>query len=200
MRPQIPRDTFAMVDDSDGRVEPDAHGEGFGEEWDVAEESEDPSAPEAVEAVPPMEDDDYLFLLPGGEFEVARELPKPRKLTKALVYHAGELIFCEGKRRTAVRTPLNSIDVAEADIPLATRLVVVFIKHRAVPPRTRSRRYLIATDEDEELFGWIDHSPPGWDFPTSAVRSLAQLAAIECSSEHFDVETAFELAHPRWVT
>ena len=114
-----------------------------------------------------MEDDDYLILLPGGEFEVARELRKPSKVPKAVVYHGGNLILCEGKRRTAVRTPRGATDLDETDIPLATRLVLVFIKYRAVPPRSRSRWYLIATNEDEELLGWIDHSPPGWDFPTS---------------------------------
>jgi hypothetical protein len=189
-----------MMEDNQLAEEPDAHSVAPEEERNAAEESEVTSALETVEALPSMDDDAYLLVLPGGEFEIAQELPRPRKLPKAVVYHSGDLILCDGKRRTAVRTPRSSNDADEAETPLATRLVLVFIKYRAVPPRSRSRRYLIATDSDDELFGWIDHSPPGWDFSASTVRSLAHLTAIEYLSESFDIETAFELAHPRWVT
>jgi len=188
-----------MVDDNEIHEEPDADSAAE-REWDAPEQSEDPSALAAVRELPSLEDGDYLYLLPGGEFEIARALSKPRKLPKAVVYHAGNLILCEGKRRSVVRTLRNSMDNDDSGIPLATRLVLVVIDQRVTPPRSRGRRYLIATNEDEELLGWIDHSPPGWEFPTSAVRLLAKLTAIECVTERFDIETAFDTAHPRWVT
>jgi len=166
-------------------------------EWDDAQDSEASSAVERVEELPSLNDDEYLLVLPGGQIEIELELPKRRKSPKALVLHAGCLIVCDGKRRSTVRTPASTVD--DPELPLAWRLVMVFIARRSVTPRTRGRRYLAVTDESGELLDWIDHSPPGWDFQTSQVRAVAQYAGLECSTERFAEETEFELAHPNWV-
>ncbi|HEY5025108.1 MAG TPA: hypothetical protein VII76_09035 [Acidimicrobiales bacterium] len=168
-----------------------------GFEWDAAQESEDPNAAEKVEQLPAFTEDEYLLVLPGGEIEIAQILPKPRKLPKALVLHNGCLIVCERRRRSTIRTPSSTVD--DPELPLASRLVMVFIEQRSATPRNRSRRYLIVTDENEDLLAWIDHSPPGWDFQGSQVRALAQRSGLECSTEGFAVETEFELAHPGWM-
>jgi len=190
-----------MGDDADeGRGEPDAAAGVADGGWGEAGDEEEPVALEISQQLPPTGADDYLVLLPGGEFEIVPALPKPRRLPKAVVYHAGEIFLCEGKRRAAVRTPGRTTEVDDADVPLATRLVLVLIEYRAVPPRSRRRRYLIATNADEELLGWIDHSPPGWEFPETALRALCELAGLECATERYEIETAFESAHPGWVT
>lgn len=168
---------------------------GFG--WDAGEEPEDPDVAESIEELPTLIEDDYLIVLPGGEIEIAHLLPKPRKLPKALVLHAGGLIVCQGRRRSAIATPSSTED--DAALPLASRLVMVFILHSSTAPRTRRRRYVIVTDENDDLLGWIDHSPPGWDFQGSQVRALAQCAGLVCSTERFALDTEFEHAHPGWV-
>jgi hypothetical protein len=168
---------------------------GFG--WDAEQEPEGPIAAESVERLPTFAEDEYLIVLPGGETEVADMLPMPRKLPKALALHAGCLIVCQGKRRSTIRTPSSTVD--NPDLPLASRLVMVFISQSATAPRTRSRRYLVVTDENEDLLGWIDHSPPGWDFEGSQVRALAQRAGLECTTERFALDNEFELVHPGWV-
>jgi hypothetical protein len=168
----------------------------LGFEWG-AQEPEDHAADESVEELPNLNGHEYLLVIPGGEIEVAQVLPAPRKLPKALVFHVGCLIVCDGKRRSTVRTPSSTL--TDPELALASRLVMVFIKHNSVAPRTRSRRYVIVADESDELLGWIDHSPPGWDFQGSQVRALAQRAGLACSTERFALDTEFELAHPGWV-
>jgi hypothetical protein len=167
-----------------------------GFDWD-AQEPEGETAAESIEELPTLIGDEYLLVIPGGEIELAQVLPTTRKLPKALAFHDGCLIVCDGKRRSTVRTPSSTLE--DPELALASRLVMVFVKHNSVAPRTRSRRYVIVTDESENLLGWIDHSPPGWDFQGSQVRALAQRAGLECSTERFTVVTEFELAHPGWV-
>jgi hypothetical protein len=176
------------------QLDPPGDFQGF--EWGDAQESEDPNA-ESVEELPAFGEDEYLLVLPGGEFELAQVLPKPRKLPKALVLHDGCLIVCEGRRRSTIRTPSSTVD--DPELPLASRLVMVFIKQRSSTPRNRSRRYLIVTDENEDLLAWIDHSPPGWDFQGSQIRGVAQRAGLRCVTERFAEETEFDLAHPGWM-
>lgn len=171
--------------------------EALDSEWDDLQESDDLDVVDGPEELPDFSEDEYVIVFPGGDIEVAQALPKPRRLQKALVLHEGCLTVCDGKRRTTLRTPTSTVD--DPEIPIATRIVMVFIDHRAVPPRSRSRRYLIVTDDSEDLLGWIDHSPPGWDFQVSMMRALAQSAGLECSTERFGVETEFELAHEGWV-
>jgi len=162
-----------------------------------AQEPEDSSAAESVEELPSLTPDEYLVVLPGGDIEIASGLPKPRKLPKALVLHAGDLIVCEGRRRSTLRTPSSTVD--DSELPLASRLVMVFIRYRSTTPTTRSRRYLIVANENEDMLSWIDHSPPGWDFQMSQVGAVAQRAGLGCTFERFELETEFELAHPGWM-
>jgi len=190
----------AVTEDGGLLDEPDPDDALPEDRWHVGADDEGPFDLEEPDELPTVGNDEYLVLLPGGEVEVVTELPKPRKLAKAVVYHAGDLIFCDGKRRSEVRTPRGAAAEDDTDLPLATRLVLVHVRARATPPRTRRRRYLIATDDGEELLGWIDHSPPGWEFPHSAVRLLAELAHVECAMESFDSDVAFDDAHPGWVT
>jgi hypothetical protein len=175
----------------------DVPGDPPGLDWGGAQEPEDSSAAESVEELPSLSRDEYLVVLPGGDVEIAQGLPKPRKLPKALVLHAGDLIVCEGRRRSTLRTPSSTVD--DSNLPLAARVVMVFIEFRSTTPTTRSRRYLIVANENEDMLAWIDHSPPGWDLQVSQVRAVAQRVGLECSTERFTFETEFELAHPGWM-
>ena len=161
-------------------------------------ESDEPDPDKSEVDLPVLAENEYLVVSPGGEVEVRSSLPKPSRLPKALGLHSGgDLFICEGRKRAMIRTPMSTS--GDDDRPLATRLVMVFIQHRSAIPRTRGLRYVIVTDDSDELLGWIDHSPPAWDFEPSTVRALALRAGLECAIEGFEGEPDFEMAHPTWL-
>jgi hypothetical protein len=185
------------------------------EDWGQPEVSEDPgpldqelgepeddeeSGPEASYPdfeVPELGPDDCLIARPGEDFQILDSMPRRLHERAALVLWRGELIAVHGRDRDAVRTP-RATDVVDPGEPVATRIVLVTIHHRTRAPRTRPLRYLILTNGMGELLGWLDHSPPSWDFQVSQIKAIGTLARMECETEIYESEAEFALARPTW--
>jgi hypothetical protein len=158
------------------------------------------SSPEAIHPgfeVPELGPDDCLIARPGEDFEVLDSMPRRLHEPRALVLYRGELIAVHGRSRDAVRTPAAT-DVVDVGEPVATRIVLVTIRHRSRAPRTWPLRYLVLTNALGELLGWLDHSPPSWDFPVSQIKAICALARMACDTEVYDSEAAFAQIHPTW--
>lgn len=153
-------------------------------------------ADDAPADLPPLRADAYLLVRPGEAIEEVDRLPKPKRLGKAVAVSLGDLVLNSATGRTVCRTPHGHSSAG--DVPAVTRLVVVHIRKRSSPPRTRHRRYLIATDRHDELLGWLDDSE-GWELEAASVAALAAAADIECEVEVYGTEPEFEDAHPEWV-
>ena len=147
---------------------------------------------------PELSPDEFLIVRPGEPMEVADGLPRARHLPLALALRAGKLIVCEGRHRSTLRTPADPSPMDPME-PVAGRMVLVRIAHRADPPRTKPRLYLIVIGREGELLAWLDHSPPRWDFQLDQLQALARLAALECDVESYENEPQFEEAHAEWV-
>jgi hypothetical protein len=147
--------------------------------------------------VPQISGEDCLIARPGEDFEVLASMPKRFHEPRALVLWRGELIAVHGRSRDRVRTP-GATDVVDPSEPVATRIVLVTIRQRSRPPRTWPLRYLVLTNAMGELLGWLDHSPPSWDFQVSQIKAIGGLARMECETEVYDTEAEFAQAHPPW--
>jgi hypothetical protein len=171
-------------------------------EWDFGD-SADP--------LPELDEGEYLLLLPGEDVVVVDNLPRPRRSDVAVIFRDGEIALSDGKHRYWMRTPgpeqevEGGLDVdsdggedAEEDEPAVSRLVVVFVAHRAVRRTNRPRRYLAALDADDNLLGWLDYSDT-WPLRTDRLEQMATLGGVRLETERYVTETEFERAHPDWV-
>jgi hypothetical protein len=166
---------------------------------DVVEEGDHDGIEElAPEEIPEFSDDKYLILRPGEEFEIAAFLPKPRKLPKAVVMHAGELIFCDRRRRVRARRA-SSVQSEGGSSEVVERIFMVYIASRSRTPKSRPLMYVIATSVDDRVLAWIDHSPPEWDFDASQVKMVAERCGVAFLIERYRNEPEFEASHPAWV-
>jgi hypothetical protein len=159
-------------------------------EWEVAETS---SA-----ALPELDEDEIWLLVPGEDLMIVTVLPKPRHLLMGVAIRAGEIAICSGRRREWCRTPIGASEEDEG-LPMAHALRVVFIRHRASGIKTRPRKYLIVSDEDENPLGWLDYSD-AWNFEGGILKRMVDAAGLQYEVERFDNEPAFEQAHPGWVS
>ena len=146
---------------------------------------------------PKLGPDDCLIVRPGEEFEVLEAMPRRLHEERALVLCRGELTAVRGRRRDVVRTP-SATDVVDQGTPLANRIVLVTIRQRTRAPRTWPLRYVIITNALDELLGWLDHSPPSWDFQVGQIEALCAVARMESQVEVHDSEVEFAQAHPTW--
>jgi hypothetical protein len=147
--------------------------------------------------LPEHDPDQYFWLTPGEDVVVVDQLPRPRRGSTAFIMGAGELALSDGKRRYWVRTPAGtSRDHPEA--PVASKLVVIFVAHRAVRRSNRPRRYIAFLDVSDDLIGWMDYSDT-WPLRTDRVQQMAELCGVRVETERYRTESEFEAARPSWV-
>jgi hypothetical protein len=158
-------------------------------EWELEET--------ASAALPELDEDEIWLLAPGEDLSIVTHLPKPRHLLMGVAIRAGEIAICSGRRREWCRTPIGASE-EDADLPMAHTLRVVFIRHRASGVKTRPRKFIIVTDEDEKPLGWLDYSD-AWNFEGGILKRMVDAAGLAYEVERFDNEPQFEQAHPGWV-
>jgi hypothetical protein len=159
-------------------------------EWVIDED-------EAAATLPGLSEDEIWVLVPGEDVGVVTSLPKPRHLPVAIAIRPGEIAVCTGRRREWSRTPVGSSSDDEG-LPVAQRVLVVFIRHRASGVKTRPRKYVIVTGQDDELLGWLDYSD-FWNFEGRHLKGMIEAAGLEYVVERYTTEVQFESAHPEWV-
>jgi hypothetical protein len=128
---------------------------------------------------------------------VITNLPKPRYLPIGIGIRAGEIVVCTGRRREWSRTPIGA-SPDDAELPLAHKMRVVFIRHRATGIKTRPRKYVIVTDVNEGLLGWLDYSD-AWNFDGRVLKQMVDAVGLDYEIERYSTEPEFETAHPEWV-
>ncbi|HEY1828143.1 MAG TPA: hypothetical protein VGF87_08985 [Acidimicrobiales bacterium] len=158
-------------------------------EWALDETADEP--------LPELDEDEIWLLVPGEELLIATGLPKPRHLPCGIAIRPGEIAVCSGRRRGWSRTPVGSSS-EDAELPMAHTVRMVFIRHRASGVRTRPRKYLIVTDQQDEALGWLDYSDY-WNFENGSLRRMVEAAGLRYEVERFNTEGEFESAHPEWV-
>jgi hypothetical protein len=152
---------------------------------------------EPTEPLPTLTPGEFLLLPSGAEPWVADDLPSVKHFKFGIAISQGELVVCTGKRRSWSRTPLgHSAD--HADAPLAERLIVIFIRHRANGNRTRPRKYIAIAGSADTLLGWLDYSD-SWNFDARILGESVNSVGIEYEVERYEIEPEFELAHPGWI-
>jgi hypothetical protein len=151
---------------------------------------------DSAATLPPLSDDEIWLLVPGEDVAVVTTLPKARHLPMGLAIREGEIAVCTGRRRQWSRTPVGASD-DDADLPLARRVLVVFIRHRASGVKTRPRKYVIVTDGGDELLGWLDYSE-AWNFEGGLLKRMVEVAGLDYQVERYTTEPEFERAHPGW--
>jgi hypothetical protein len=163
-------------------------------EW-VLEESAEPTP------LPELSEDEIWLLVPGEELQIVTNLPKARHLPIGLAIRTGEIAVCAGRRREWCRTPIGASSDDE-DLPLAKKVVVVFIRHRVSGVKTKPRKYVIVTDGDEggheKPLGWLDYSD-AWNFEGGLLKQMVDAAGLTYEVERYTTEPEFERAHPEWV-
>jgi hypothetical protein len=197
-----PPDSGKELDEDEEAALSDGEGEGRGPVLRVGPGGiEDPETMwdygDSAEPLPALETGEYLLLLPGEDVLVVDSLPRPRRSDVAFVLGAGELALSDGKHRYWVRTPGGTSN-DHPDAPVVSRLVVVFVAHRAVRRTNRPRRYVAALDVDDNLLGWLDYSDT-WPLRTDRLEQMAVLTGVHFETERYLTEAEFESAHPDWV-
>ena len=159
-------------------------------EWEIDESGK-------ADPLPTLTPNEIWLLLPGESLQVVTNLPKPRHLGLGLAVRAGEICVCVGRRREWSRTPFGA-SPDDAGLPLAQRVLVVFIRHRATGVKTRPRKYVIVTGAGEELLGWLDYSD-AWNFEGLVLKQMVEAVGLAYEIERYATEPEFESAHPDWV-
>jgi hypothetical protein len=156
--------------------------------WDVGDDADQ---------FPTLFPGEWFLLTPGEELQVVSALPKPRHLRLGIAVSMDTLVTCVGKRRSWSQAPLgHSVD--HADAPVAQRMVVVFIAHRARGNPTKPRKYVVIAGADDEMLGWLDYSDE-WNLDARALNEMSSTVGIDYVIERFTSEAEFERAHPDWV-
>jgi hypothetical protein len=152
---------------------------------------------DAADPLPALSEDEIWLIVPGEPLQVVTNLPKPRNLPVGLAIRTGEIAVCVGRRREWCRTPVGASE-EDAALPMAHKVRVVFIRHRASGVRTRPRKYVIVTDAEDTSLGWLDYSD-AWNFEGQILRQMVDAAGLEYEVERYQTESEFESAHPDWV-
>jgi hypothetical protein len=150
-----------------------------------------------TDALPPLSPDEIWLLIPGEPLLVVTTLPKPKHVPLGLAIRPGEIAVCSGRQRRWSRTPLGGSD-EDAALPVAHLVLVVFIRHRAKGVRTKPRKYVIVTNDDGEMLGWLDYSD-AWNFEGQILKQMVEGAGLAYAVERYGTEPEFERAHPEWV-
>ena len=204
--PEARPDYVLTSSDGDDYPEPDAPATTGGDEPDhivrVGPDGiDDPETEWAIDgpadALPPLSADEIWLLVPGEPLDVVTSLPKPKHVPLGLAIRPGEIAVCSGRRRRWSRTPLGGAD-EDADLPVARTVLVVFIRHRAKGVRTKPRKYVIVTNDDDEVLGWLDYSD-AWNFEGQILKQMVEGAGLAYAVERYGTEAEFERAHPEWV-
>jgi hypothetical protein len=151
----------------------------------------------STQPLPPLSPNEFVLLEPGEDPRWADALPKPRHLPLALAARSGELVVCSGHSRTWSRTP-SGRSSEHGDAPMAHRIVIVFVQHRARGNPKKPRKYLVVAGRHDELLGWLDYSNT-WDLSAQRIQDIARASGLECGIERFADEPEFERAYPGWV-
>lgn len=190
-RPEPPDEGDGLSEPTDERVQLGPEGIDDPEtEW-VIEEAAEPKA------LPSLSADETWLLIPGEELQVITRLPKPRQLPVGIAMRPGEVALCAFRRREWSRTPIGS-SPDDSGLPMAQRLLVVFIRHRATGVRTKPRKYVIVTGDDGALLGWLDYSD-AWNFEGGILKQMVDAVGLEYAIERYGTEVEFESAHPEWT-
>jgi hypothetical protein len=147
--------------------------------------------------LPTLTRDEIWLLVPGEEIQVVTTLPRPRHLGLGLAIRPGEIAVCANRRREWSRTPIGASS-ADSKLPLAAKVLVVFIRHRSTGIKTRPRKYVIVTDAADELLGWLDYSD-AWNFEGGILKQMVDTVGLTYEIERYATEPEFEAAHPQWV-
>jgi hypothetical protein len=187
------------VDDHHGDVEADEPGGAVIREGPAGMDDPDTewTGPELEVAPIELSPDEFVVLEPGEDPEIWAELPKERNLRFGLAARTGQLVVCDGRRRTWLRMG-NGAAPDHGDAPIAAHMIVAFIARRNRGRRTRPKEYLVLTDSLGQLLGWLDYSDR-WSFNTGALRQIAAAGGLHYEVQRFNSEPDFELAHPDWV-
>ena len=95
------------------------------------------------------------------------------------------------------RTPVGA-STEDEGLPLAEKVVIVFIRHRASGVKTKPRKYVIVVGEDESPLGWLDYSD-AWTFEGQLLKQMIEAAGLAYEVERYGTEMEFERAHAEWV-
>jgi SAM-dependent methyltransferase len=139
----------------------------------------------------------FWLVQPGEDPWASPTLPKPRHFPLGLAVSLAEIVVCGGRRRSWSRTP-HGRSATHPDAPVAHRMVVLFVQHRARGNPNKSRKYLVIVDAANEMLGWLDYSD-SWGFDSGVLMEVARRIDIEYEIERFQTEPEFQLAHPNWV-
>jgi hypothetical protein len=151
----------------------------------------------SLDALPELSPDEVWLLVPGEQLQVVTTLPKPKHLMLGLAVRPGEIAVCTGRRRTWSRTPIGGSD-DDAALPLAEKVLVVFIRHRAKGVKTKPKKYVIVSNDEGDMLGWLDYSD-AWNFEGQILKHMVEAAGLHYEVERFGTEPEFERAHPEWV-
>ena len=145
-------------------------------EWETAD------SPGAT--LPELDDDEFWLLTPGEELLIATKLPKPRHLPMGIALRPGDVAVCSGRDRQWCRTPNSDLE-DDDKLQMGHSVYVIFVRHRSSGVKTRPRKYLILTDEDEGLLGWLDYSD-AWHFEGGILKQMIEAAGLNYEVERYD--------------
>jgi len=151
----------------------------------------------AAPPLPPLSSDTFVIVEPGEEAMIMDSLPPPRRLRLALAFRFGELVVCQGRRRSRCATPTGATPDSSS-LPVAQCLTLVFIRHRSRGNTRKPNKYAIVTGTDSGLLGWLDYSD-SWNFDASVLKELAQRSGMSYEVERFTTAHEFDGAHPDWI-
>lgn len=141
--------------------------------------------------------DGYLVMRPSEEFEVVNGLPPAGRGVKSIAFRPGEICLSDGRRSSRCATPTSTF--ADGSTPTASRLALVTVRDGGRWFRTGPRRYLVAADDRGGMVGWVDHSPPSWDFRPGQIRQVARLTGLQADVETYQSQAELSAVHPGWV-
>jgi hypothetical protein len=136
----------------------------------------------------------YFVLAPGRDLEVVDGHHHPR--APAIVAGHGELFLRGGVHRSHCRTP--TYRGKQRHLPLATRLVSVFVHHRPVGEVNRTSNLVFALDRHDTIVSRLDTSN-SWEMSSHCLQQICNEVGLEYGTESYDFFPQMWQAHPNWV-
>jgi hypothetical protein len=144
--------------------------------------------------LPELAGGEYYVLAPGRDLEVVEG--HHHQGSRAIFMGHGELLMGGGTHRSHCRTP--SYGGGNPHLPLATKLVSVFVHHRPVGALSETDRLILALGADDGVAGRMDTSG-SWEMNTDCLRQMCAAVGLEYAVERYDYFPQMWEAHPEWV-
>jgi hypothetical protein len=108
----------------------------------------------------------------------------------------GELFMRDGVHSAHCRTPVYRGE--ERHLPLATKLVSVFVHHGTVGTLNEIQRLVFALDPEDGIVGRLDTSN-SWEMNANYLQQMCDKVGLEYGLESYDNFPQMWQVHPKWV-